>query len=453
MRHHERKVSMKRISALLLGLLMMVTTLGVQAIAAESIDINYMCIWAPDFVSPPQTARKVLLEEYKKAWPNVNYIDNSVNNEDYIQKITQLSISDDLPDLFMVNGALLSMLVDAEQIVPVSEYYKNRPEWQAMIPEELYNDFTYKGVAWCVPYQRQASTFLYWNKSIFKECGVEAPPKTVSELIEMAPKFLEKGYYPIGYGSVIPQQYNNCVLNTMMPCYVDDSFVVEMFDNRGPDKTFLDKEGVLRAYQDLYAMGAAKCFNPDICTITENEAYMLFAQGKCAMTGYGGWAGEWMVLNCDEAMLADGNIGVTYWLQPDESTRPADHYTVMAGWGWATNKKVVEEGGEKLEAVLDLMQIYTDNRYTQVAIQNGFTRVPVPVPEGTDLSGLHQIVQDYTALTDSASSVTRDTWYNVFKSSDFVTKVGMITQKLILNEITPEQGVQELETAYQELVE
>lgn len=440
---------MKRFLALVL-VVVMAFSFTITANAADPIDIEYMCIWAPDFVSPPQTARKALLEEYQKEWPNVNYIDNSVNNEDYQQKITQLSIADELPDLFMVNGALLSMLVEADQIVPVSEYFKDRPEWEAKIPEELYADFMYNGEAWCVPYQRQASTFLYWNKAIFEECGVEAPPKTVSELIEMAPKFLEKGYYPIGYGSVIPQQYNNCILNTMMPCYVDDNFVVEMFDNRGPDKTFLDKEGVLRAYQDLYDMGAAKVFNPDICTITENDAYMLFAQGKCAMTGYGGWSGEWMTLNMDEDMLDD--VGVTYWLQPDESTRPADHYTVMAGWGWATNKKVVEEGGEKLEAVLDLMEIYTDERYTQAAIDNGFTRVPVPVPEGTDLSGLHQIIQDYTALTDAASSVTRDTWYNVFLSSDFVTSCGMITQKLIMNEITPEEGLQELEEAYHDTI-
>lgn len=157
-----RKFSMRKWTALFLALVLLVSSVGVAAMAEEKT-----VAWSGEWYEPYDAANKVTVHIAKRydsgvTYPEgeslesnylLNYIADSLNaefvydyefdNESYDEKISLMIASGDIPDVFTVNATQLKSLIDADMIEPISTYYE---KYASPNLKTAYDDSD--GIAW-----------------------------------------------------------------------------------------------------------------------------------------------------------------------------------------------------------------------------------------------------------------------------------------------------------------
>ncbi len=126
---------------------------------------------------------------------------------------------------------------------------------------------------------------LWWNMKIFKDAGVEQPPQTWDDLVDVATKVTKNGVYGWGVqggnqGFMICEQFSAFFIQNDGKIISDDQ-----------TKALTDQpEWITGAtyWQELTTKH--KVTQPSASTDDQNAMYALFAQGKIAMFPGGPWA-------------------------------------------------------------------------------------------------------------------------------------------------------------------
>lgn len=171
-------------------------------------------------------------------------------------------------DNFMANyGARLLVPVADWGTLDISDYYP------AAISTYTASDGVLKGLP--IHY----SGFLSgYNKELFAKVGLEEPPKTWDELIDLTPKFKEAGIIPsvqpwLGEGGIFAAFYYMQMFNSLgKPMFSDDRATL-LFDGEEGLRTFqVIERGLKEGFWDA-------SYNN---TKNEHDAFVIFGQGNVA---------------------------------------------------------------------------------------------------------------------------------------------------------------------------
>lgn len=109
------------------------------------------------------------------------------------------------PEMVLMGNDVLPAYVSTGSLEPVDDFFEVMSVDKAEFPEAVLNLFKQGDAQYMIPMQVN-SMYLYWNKSLFKEAGLdpETPPATWDELYEMAAKLTNPAKNI--YGFAIPVQ-------------------------------------------------------------------------------------------------------------------------------------------------------------------------------------------------------------------------------------------------------
>jgi len=99
---------------------------------------------------------------------------------------TQL-VAGTAPDIIDVQGFLWVEYAANDGLVDLAPYLEQEPEVRARYNQDFLEFWAYEGGQYGLPYYIN-KTFLYYNKPLFEEAGLEGPPATFDELIEASQK-------------------------------------------------------------------------------------------------------------------------------------------------------------------------------------------------------------------------------------------------------------------------
>lgn len=154
--------------------------------ASKAVEIEY---WQYIFDARIQ-AMDILIEKFEAANPDITVKQTTFPYADYRTKVAAAIPAGEGPDVVQLFYGWLNDYVDAELITPLptdmfppeqieAEYF---PMVQAM-----KRDGQYMALPTAV-----RSLALFYNKRLFAEAGIEGPPKTLDELVEIAKKLTKK---------------------------------------------------------------------------------------------------------------------------------------------------------------------------------------------------------------------------------------------------------------------
>ncbi len=300
-------------------------------------------IWSPTDKEAVEAWWTEKLAEWNEAHPEIQVSREAIDRSDsyaYENKITTAVTSNDLPDIFYVDGPTVSYYAANGIIVPMDDYFTQ--EDLSDFVDSTVAQCTYDGKLYAVS-ATESSVALYYNKDYLTECGVDVAdiesrtvehPLTWSELEEIARKCTTDNYV----GTHIIMDHGEGLPYALEPMFISNGkdFVSE--DGSEAEGYINSKECVETAeyLANLIANGYA-----NIDPIQDE-----FLNGACATMLGGSW--DVSILEAS----ADFDWGVTYYPVSD-STKKA--VSPCGDWSAAISKdcKNVDAAGQFLQWLIN----------------------------------------------------------------------------------------------------
>ncbi|HHT14888.1 MAG: ABC transporter substrate-binding protein [Christensenellales bacterium] len=266
---------MKRLLALLLAALLMVSVISVST-AAEPVTLDVIiCDYGPNtqnwFLGNGMDGSN-FVKKFEEANPDIK-LNLEVISWNDVHTVVSTRISNNMaPDILNIDT--FAQYATEDLLIPVSDY----------CPEELFDDFfpsfieqsVIDGVCWAVPDLASARA-LYYNIDLLTEAGVENPPETWAELEDVCQAIID--FYG---GEVYPWG---------MDLTTDEGQAAFAYYAWGNNGGFVDEEGNWNVNRKenveavefaigLYNKGYT---NPNPATQTRYDNQDMFASGKTAM--------------------------------------------------------------------------------------------------------------------------------------------------------------------------
>lgn len=274
-------------------------------------DVTELTIWSPTDREQVEVWWEEKIAEWNEANPDIQVIREAIDRSDsyaYDNKIATAVTSNDLPDIFYVDGPQVSYYAANGISVPLDDYFTEE-DLKDFVPSSVDQN-TYDGQLYAIG-ATESSVAFYYNKDMLKECGVDVAdldsrtlenPITWEEMAEIAEKCTTDSYV----GTHIIMDHGEGLPYALEPMYISKG--KDFISEDGTEaEGYVNSEEAVEAtvyLADLVAKGYANV-EP-----IENE----FLNGACAtMIG-----GSWEVATLEES--ADFDWGVTYYPVSDTGT-------------------------------------------------------------------------------------------------------------------------------------
>lgn len=303
-------------------------------------------IWSPTDKESIEKWWTEKITEWNTANPDIQVSREAIDRSDsyaYENKITTAVTSSSLPDIFFVDGPMVSYYAANGIIVPLDSYF-SADDLKDVVPSTVAQ-CTYDGKLYAMA-ATESSVALYYNKDKLKECGVDVAdiesrtlqnPLTWSELEAIAEKCTTADYVGthiiMDHGEGLPYALEPMFISNGKDFISDDGAVAEGYLNSA------ESVETAEFLANLIAKGYA-----NIDPIQDE-----FLNGACATMIGGSW---------DVAILegsAQFDWGVTYYPVSDKTKKAV---SPCGDWSAAVSKdcKNVDAAGKFLQWLMN-----TDN--------------------------------------------------------------------------------------------
>lgn len=421
----------------------MALTLALSATASAvpvwADDVTNLTIWSPTDTAAIEEWWVEKIAEWNDEHPEIQVSREAIDRSDsyaYDNKIATAVTSNDLPDIFYVDGPQVSYYAANGITVPITEYFDE--ETMSDFVNSTVTQCTYDGELYAIA-ATESSVAFYYNKDYLKECGVDVDdldsrtvenPITWSELAEIAEKCTTDSYV----GTHIIMDHGEGLPYALEPMYLSAGKDYISEDGAEADGYVNSEEAVkTTAYlADLIAKGYA-----NVDPITDE-----FLNGACATMLGGSWDVATLEAN------AEFDWGVTYYPVNDDTKTAV---SPCGDWSAAVSKDCenVEAAGEFLQWLMS-----TDNVASYAAaIAKPATRMSAyeteAMAEYTDGARALFVEQ----LENNAVPRPRTPSYAVF-SADYAEAMTNIFSDAASNEEVDEDYIQsELDTVAESFTE
>lgn len=322
---------------------------GADDSAASADGVVNLTIWSPTDKASIEAWWKEKLNEWNEEHPEIQVSREAIDRSDsyaYENKITTAVTSNDLPDIFFVDGPTVSYYAANGIIVPISDYFDDS-ELSDFVDSTVAQG-TYDGEVYAIA-PTESSVALYYNKDYLTECGVDVEdiesrtvdnPLTWSELEEIAEKCTTDDYV----GTHIIMDHGEGLPYALEPMFISNGKDFISDDGSEADGYVNSKECVETAeyLANLIAKGYA-----NIDPIQDE-----FLNGACATM----LSGSWDVSILEES--ATFEWGATYYPVSDNTKKAV---SPCGDWSAAVSKdcKNVDAAGEFLQWLMNTDNIAT----------------------------------------------------------------------------------------------
>ncbi len=374
---------------------------GEQADDAEG-GANQMTMW----VRTPETLELLRsnAEQYMQENPGTTIEIVDFSADAYPSALQAALSGNDLPDAFQTHNSVpLSRLESLGRIQPLaglfSDGFVDRFEpatwWEGSttIDGEIY--------AWPDRSFRRASLFMYYNKDIMEEAGLDPdnPPRTWDEFISQGQQISEEAsgeVYGLHLGFTSNWFIERVLLQLATTVSPDTGVPAEHLPGKmmnwktGDMFTYEPVLPVIDFFQELEEAGA---IHPNYLSTQRSQATAQWAAGQAAFLFDGSWRlseilREYGDMNFGITMLPARDGGNVYW----------------GVAGGSQNAFVVSSASQSAELAADFFEYLTDNYYP-LLLKNAVDLSPIPEINNDEANHVYPEFQRLVELTYQGTKV------------------------------------------------
>ena len=405
----------KKILAALLCLTMTMTGVATTVYAGEEKEAEKepveLTIWvtsrnADDWYD---SMEQKFLDEHP--WITLNKV---VKEGDPGNEFYQAVASGTAPDLVNCSFTMMNAYIASGILEPLNKYTDNWDEWENYT-KEYVDMFTKDGNVYGIPNQVAPMLFGY-NKALFEEAGIEAPPKTWEEALEVAKKVNDPDNQVTGYATLAAEWTEWFFQYYVWQAGGD---LTKENEDGTAELTFTDPAVIEAAkyYQELKAAGVLQS---DL-TLKFGDLVTNFGLGKVGMMPF---AGDW-VSDAVKNGIDPDDIGLC--LPPAGPS--GEQTTAIAGDCYVINAKTDEA---KKDAAWEYISYYTGKEYRSSYFENLATKGapnPVIIPrDDMTVTDFYEFPEEYTDVLDAVKTVGRLEFYG---KASFGSYVDRAVQKIL----------------------
>lgn len=249
----------------------------------KKVTITFQNIY-PDPATPAYKMIHELTDQYMQEHPNVKIELDTLNTDQQKVKLKTQAASKEVPDITIVNpAAQMKPFVDAGLFAPLNDMLDQnglKDTYQA----GLLDYYSFDNNVYALPDGNNIEV-VYYNKDLFAQAGIAAPPTTYDELLQDVKLLKDKGITPLAIGEKDSWTGSFLFMNILLRTNGGPGFLKDVVDGK---KTFEDPAFVeaVDAFQKLVAAGA---FPDGATSIDANAGGNIFKSGKAAMWVIGTW--------------------------------------------------------------------------------------------------------------------------------------------------------------------
>lgn len=281
-----------------------------------------------------------------------------------------------------------------------------------------FNATTIDGKIRMVPYTSDVTNVMWYNKDIFAKLKI-TPPTTWSEMLADSAKIKAAGITPFAVGNKDLWVAGNW-FGHLYSRVVGESLYDQTLSYNKP----LNSPEMVKALQYVADLHKAGYVNASANSITDNEGYTLFYQGKAAMLPIGSWI--------IAAQLQDApKLNMGWFNLPAVEGGAGDQKSIMA----VTTGFIVNAKSKKQDKAAEFLQMAFTPEMVAVWIKSGVT----PVAKAGASAALDPLSQSMINLLNSGATVVAppDTGYNL-KMADALNNA---TSEVLDGVKTPQQAL------------
>ncbi len=255
---------------------------------------------------PQQTIREGQVKRFNDANADTQLKTTQFQNDAFKQKIKTAIGAGQGPTLIWGwGGGGLKSYVDAGQVEDLTGWFGENAALKESIFPSAFGAATVNGKIYAMPVETTTPIVLFYNKSKFDEIGAE-PPKSWGDILDLVPKFNEKGIAPFSLGG--QSRWTNMMWLEFLFDRIGGSEVFQnIFD--GKPNSWSDPSA-LKALEEMQKLIKAGGFIKGFSSITadSNADQALLYTGKAAMMVHGAWTYGGMKADGGK-FVTDGKLG------------------------------------------------------------------------------------------------------------------------------------------------
>lgn len=326
------------------------------ALAQEDITLTY---WQYEFESKIG-AIDTLIEQFEEANPGINIEQETFPYDAFQQQVAAAIPAGQGPDIVNLFYGWVPAWADAGYLIPLPE--------DTFSAATIESDFIptvqaaqYQGVYWGLP-TAVRNLALFYNQDMFEEAGIDAPPATWDEFIEVAQQLTigENGRFEqIGYGIAPDGQDHNLVREVLVR-----QFGGAPYSDDNTQVTYNSPEG-----QEAFAFYTG--------WVTEDEIGVPnFVPGGSSGSAAGYRTG---FLASRIAMVIDGSFAIDAFREGADFNWGVAELPVLEEGGTQANfssfwmnglTPLAEQSPEKLDAATRFLEFLTSEEAMQLWLEN-----------------------------------------------------------------------------------
>jgi multiple sugar transport system substrate-binding protein len=310
----------------------------------------------------------------------------------------------DLPDMFQVHNSVpLPRLVSLGLIQPLEPHFSNgfRDRFDPATWWEGSTTMSGEIYAWPDRSFRRASLFMYYNRDVMREAGLDpaSPPVTWAEFVDQATRVTEAGrgrFYGLHLGFTSGWFNERVILQLATTVSADHGVPAEHLPGRMVNWTTgnlfdADEVGaVLEFFRDLMATDAV---HPDFLNTGRSQATAQWAAGQAAFLFDGSW-------RLQELLRTEPDLDFGIAMLPSQSGRPV----LWGVEGGSQNAFAVASTSRHAAAAARLFEWLSDDYYP-LLIQGAVDLTPIPALNAQDELFTSDAFRELVRLTELATVV------------------------------------------------
>ena len=414
---------MKKMLAVLLAVMMLISLLAVPALADDQV----LTVVTWDATTTPYLIAQKEAFEASHPGVKIEYVD--VASQDYAVKVTTMLEGGDTSDVFMIKE--IDNLINWQAqgfAAPLADYIAKGYDLSGFVGTEV--NYAVDGVQYAIPF-RSDFWVLFYNKDLFDAAGVDLPTNdmTWGQYAELAKKLTdkEKDVYGTHYHTWLSAVVNWAV------CGTGYTLADKKYDNLLYYYTLyqdLEDSGACMSYADLKASGL--------------HYSAAFANGNIAMLPMGYWYVSTLI-GYNKDGTCNFNWGIT-------AVPHADDVAAGSSFGNLTGAMINAKSENK-----DLAWEYISWLGGPEGAKATASVGARPAWVSEDVAEVMASVDGFPADENSKaalipSSVAME-WPVAEKVSDIKTIVNEEHSMIMAREVTPEEGIREMNERVAELFE
>ena len=376
-----------------------------------------------------------LADEYMAEHPNVNIEITVLENEAFKTKLTTVMQSGEPPDIFQSwGGGVMNEYANAGLLKDITaDLDADGGAWRNTFAPGALGVYAYKDQNYGVPWDMGMSGFWY-NKDLFAQAGIDAPPTTWTEFVEDVQKLKAAGITPIalGEGDKWPGMHMWAYLVTRLGGKANFEGAL-LRTGSFADEPFV-QAGVM--LQDLVAL---EPFQDGFLGATYGDEATAMGNGKAAMELMGQWAPAVEKDNSEDKQGIGDALG-WFPFPAVEGGAGDPNDAVGGGNGFAIGKNASPEA-------VDFVKYLTR---PESQVQLAEIGVAIPVVKGGEAGMTDPLM--ITLQEQLAKAQYFQLYYDQALPPAMGSVINDSTQGLFAGTLTPEQAAQAIEdSAQQEL--